>query len=109
MSLEAVINALEHLGLTRQESEVYVYTAKNGPQTFQILAEALKYSPKQINTSLKTLIEKALIIKKGTNLHAISFEEALELLIEREKQKAKFVQNIKKEIFDWASKNITDS
>ena len=102
MSLERVIRALERLGLTRLQSEVYIYAAKTGSQTILEMCEALNYSKKQINVSLKALTEKALIIEKGTKFYAIPFEEALELLLEKEKQQARFVQNLKEEIVDWS-------
>ena len=94
-----MIKALETLGLTRVASEVYVYTAKNGPQTILELDNALKYSKKQIIASLRTLIEHTLIAKEDTTFSAISFEAALELLIEREKQQAQSLQESKKELF----------
>ena len=92
MSLERVIKALESLGLKMLEAEVYVYVAKNGPKTIIELDEALNYSEKRINVSLRTLIEQALVIKEGTNFSAIPFEEALERLIKREKQQSQSLQ-----------------
>ena len=98
-----MIKALERLGLTRVEAEVYVYTAKNGPQTSPEFGEALDYSKKKVNASLRTLIKEALVTKEGNNFHEIPFEEALELLIEREKQQAHYVQEKKKELFaNWS-------
>ena len=64
--------------------------------------EALNYSQKQINGSLATLIEKALITRKDAYFCAIPFEEALELLIERKKQQTESVQeNIEKLLVNW--------
>jgi predicted transcriptional regulator len=102
MSLERVIKALIGLGLSRLDAEVYVYTAKKGPQTVMDLHRALNRSSYQINNSLKTLIAKKLVNKEGTIFSAIPFEEALEMLIEREKEKAKSIEEIKKElIVSW--------
>ena len=102
MSLERVIKALVGLGLTRLEAEVYVYTAKKGPQTVMDLFKALNYSKHQISTGLKTLATKELITKDGSMFSAITFEEALELLINREKKQAKSIEESKKElIVNW--------
>jgi predicted transcriptional regulator len=104
MSLERVIKALESLGLTRLEAEVYVFTAKNGCRTILKLCDALQHSKRQISTSLKTLIEQALITQKGTSYYAIPFEEALEQLIEREKQQAQHVQKKKEQLLaNWSN------
>jgi sugar-specific transcriptional regulator TrmB len=103
LSLERVIKALERLGLTRVEAEVYVFTAKNGSQTILELCKTLNYSKRQVNSTLKTLIEQTLITKKGTNYQAIPFEKTLELLIEREKQQTQFVQERKEELLaNWS-------
>jgi sugar-specific transcriptional regulator TrmB len=89
MSLERIIKALIGLGLSRSDAEVYFYTAKKGPQTVMDLHNSLNYSRHQVSNSLKTLIAKKLVNKEGTIFSALPFEEALEMLIEREKEKAK--------------------
>ena len=102
MSLERVIKALVSLGLTRSDAEVYVYLAKKGPQEVMDLAKALNYVNKKINASLTNLRTKGLVSKEGTIFSAIPFEEALEMLIEREKEQAKSIEEIKKElIVSW--------
>jgi sugar-specific transcriptional regulator TrmB len=98
MSLERIIKALVGLGLTRLEAEVFVYTAKKGPQTVVDLTGALNYSKHQIYSSLKTLAFKELITKNESIFSAIPFEEALELLINREKEQAMSIEESKKEL-----------
>jgi len=102
LSLERVIKALIGLGLSRVDAEVYVYLAKKGPQEVMDLAKALNYVNKKINASLTNLRTKGLVSKEGTIFSAIPFEEALEMLIEREKEQAKSIEEIKKElIVSW--------
>jgi len=102
MSLERVIKALVCLGLSRLDAEVYVYLAKKGPQTVVDLASALNCSKHQIYASLKTLTIKGLVIKDGTTFSALPFEEALELLIELNKEQAEARIESKKELLvNW--------
>ena len=102
MSLERVIKALVCLGLSRSDAEIYVYTAKKGPQTALDLTGALNYSKHQILTSLQTLTRKELVSKDGTIFSALPFEEALELLIRTEKEQAKSIEESRKElIVNW--------
>ena len=97
MSLELIIKALVSLGLSRLDAEVYVYIAKMGSQTAKDLDGALNYSKNQISTSLRMLTAKALVTKEGVKFSAIPFEEALNLLIEREKKQANQYQRKQEE------------
>jgi sugar-specific transcriptional regulator TrmB len=101
LSLELIIKALVSLGLSRLDAEVYVYTAKMGSQTVEDLDGALNYSKNQIYTSLRILTTKALVTKEGIKFSAIPFEEALDLLIEREKKQTNHIQEIKELLVIW--------
>ena len=98
MSLELILKALIRLGLSRLEAEVYVYIAKMGSQKAKDLDGALNYSKNQIYKSLRMLTEKALVTKEGIKFSAIPFEEALDLLIEREKKQANHIKESKKRL-----------
>lgn len=86
MSLERVIKALTGLGLTRSDAEVFIYQAKKGPQTIVEIARALNYGTHKISTSLTTLITKELATANHGIFSVIPFEEALDLLINIEKE-----------------------
>jgi sugar-specific transcriptional regulator TrmB len=102
LSLELIIKALVSLGLSRLEAEVYVYIAKMVSQTVKDLDGALNYSKNRIYKSLRMLTAKALVTKEGIKFSAIPFEEALDLLIEREKKQANHIKESKKElIVSW--------
>lgn len=109
MSLERVINALVGLGLTRLDAEVYVYLAKNGPLSEIVLARELTIKDSKLNRSLKNLRNKEIVRTVGRTsieLWAIPFEEALNLLIEINKQQNVVLQEVKRELFaSW--KNIS--
>ena len=102
MSLELIIKALLTLGLSRLDAEVYVYIAKMGSQKAKDLDVALNYSKNQIYKSLRMLTEKALVTKEGIKFSAIPFEDALDLLIEREKKQTNHIKESKKELLvNW--------
>ncbi|MEJ2281085.1 MAG: helix-turn-helix domain-containing protein [Candidatus Bathyarchaeota archaeon] len=102
MSLERVINTLVNLGLSRTDAEVYVYLGKKGPQKVEDLIKSLNYSKNQINSSLKNLVTKELVKKEGSVFNSLPFEEALELLIKKEKEQADSVEKSKKEfLVSW--------
>lgn len=102
MSLERIINTLVNLGISRSDAEVYVILGKKGPQKVADLIRSLNYSKNQINSSLKNLTNKELVKKDGTVFNALPFEKALELLINKEKEKAKSIEESRKELlFSW--------
>lgn len=102
MSLERVIKALVSLGLSRMDAEIYVYTAKKGPQTISELVKAFQYSRNQIYSALKNLIILGIVMKEVNLFSALSFEEALELLIKKEKERAKSIErNMEELIVSW--------
>jgi len=101
-----VIKALIDLGLSRSDAEVYVYIAKKGPQQTVDLAKALNYSKQKINASLKNLQTKGLVSKDHTIFSALPFEEALDLLIEMEKEQTQVLHESKEELLaTWETKD----
>jgi sugar-specific transcriptional regulator TrmB len=96
LSLERIINTLEKLGLTRIDAEVYAYLAKMGPQKLVDLLRALHYNQKQITATLKILVAKELIINDEQIFSALSFDEALELLIQKDKEQTNILYERKK-------------
>ena len=96
--------------LLRIDAEVYVILPKKGPQTVVDLARALDYSTHKISTSLTTLITKGLVNKNDEMFSALPFEEALELLIELNKEQAEAMSESKKELLvNWTTNDNVDS
>lgn len=106
MSLERVIKALIGLGLTRSDAEVYVYLAKKGPQIGVDLVKALNFSRKKFYASLKNLQTKGLVTKDRRIFSPLPFEEALDLLIKKEKEQAQAMHESKEELLTtWETKD----
>ncbi len=105
MSLERIIEALIGVGLSRRDSEVYVYLAKKGPKTIVHLTKTLIYSKQEINQSLITLQTSGLLTKNQILFCALPFEEALGLLIETKKKQAQSMHENKEELLaSWETK-----
>ena len=106
MSLEVIIKALIDLGLSRSDAELYVYLAKKGPQKAVDLAKALNINKPKIYASLRNLQTKGLVTKVHTIFSALTFEEALNLLINMKKDQAQTIHEDKKELLTtWETKD----
>jgi sugar-specific transcriptional regulator TrmB len=107
LSLERVLKTLEAFGLSRTDSEVYLYLAKKGPKKGREVANALRISKQQLYPSLKNLKNKGVIIAsfdRPALFSALAFEEVLELLITIRVDQAKAIRETKKELLEsWRS------
>lgn len=102
MSLERVIETLVSLGLSRSEAEMYVYIASKVPQKALKIANALNYNKSTVYYYLKKLQKKGLVTKELALFRALPFEEALELLINRQKKETNhFLENKKQLLASW--------
>ena len=102
MSLERVIKALVSLGLSRSEAEMYVYIANKGPQKALDIANALNCNKSTVYDNMKKLQKKGLVTKEVSSFTALPFEETLELLIARERNKTNNFQESKKQLLaNW--------
>ena len=100
-SLERVIEALVSLGLSRTDAEVYVHIAAAGPATVRSMKRSLSFDERQIYRSLKRLQNKGLTLTKDccpAEFSAVSFEKALDLLLEVKKEQAKSLEASKAEL-----------
>ena len=113
MSLERVINALIDLGLSRQDAEIYVYLTKHGPIRETSLAKKLKLKERHLSRILMNLKRKKIVRtveRTSTELYAIPFEEALNLLIEINKQQNAALPEVKNELLtSWRNISQTPS
>jgi sugar-specific transcriptional regulator TrmB len=95
MNQQRVQNALGKLGLPRAEVKVYVYLALNGPQEAERIAEALDFSHELLHTTLESLKNKEIITmpcKQITTFSAITFNDALEILLKAHLKEAQEIE-----------------
>jgi sugar-specific transcriptional regulator TrmB len=96
-----VLKTLESFGLSRVESEVYVYLAKIGPSTAQTLSSGLRMTKQQLYTTLSSLKKKGIIFKKSERtalFYALTFEEFLNLFMKLDSEKVKTIKETKEEL-----------
>jgi sugar-specific transcriptional regulator TrmB len=101
LSLERIIKALVGLGLTQTDAEIYVHLATVGPATARIIVNSLTINKRQIYRSLKALQQKS--IASGSEEYpaefsVVSFEKALDLLLEVKKEQTKSLEASKAEL-----------
>jgi sugar-specific transcriptional regulator TrmB len=85
-----------------------VFLALKGPKKARNIVGNLKINRQQIIRSIKSLQNKGIIASDSENQNvfsALPFEEALELLISKEKEKTQAVQKSKDELLaSWETK-----
>ena len=101
MSKERIVKALEQLGLSNTDTQIYVFLAKNGPHSEREICEILELQKRQVYPSLKSLqgikIVKA-IGKHPVQFSVVPFEEVINLFIEVKKEQAKIIQESREEL-----------
>lgn len=107
MSRERIIKALNGLGLTKHDSTVYIYLAKQGPQEIVDIASMLNMNKKKIHKSLENLQSINIIttsIEYPQEYIAIPIEEVIELVIKIKREQAESLQASKKDLLSsWRS------
>jgi sugar-specific transcriptional regulator TrmB len=107
LSLERIIRIIEAFGLKRIDAEVYVYLAKKGPLRAIEVATALKLSKQKLYHSLRNLRNKGVITadaEQPTFFSAMTFENALDLLVRANIEQAKAIKETKEELLSsWRS------
>ena len=107
MSRERIIKALNGLGLTKCDSNVYIYLAKQGPQEIVDIASMLNMNEKKIHESLKNLQSINIVtasIEHPQEFIAIPIEEVIELVIKVKREQAESLQASKKDLLSsWRS------
>jgi sugar-specific transcriptional regulator TrmB len=105
LSLKRIFKALERLGLSRVEAQIYVFLEKNGAQNDKDIAKALKIRENELISSLKILQDKQIVkasTKETTEFWAVAFEKAIDLLIKLRKEQARNLQDRKVELLsNW--------
>jgi sugar-specific transcriptional regulator TrmB len=110
LSLERVLKTLEGFGLSRVESEVYVYLAKSGPTKAKDLSSQLGITKQHLFATLSSLRKTGIVTKKSEHeslFSALAFEELLDLLLKLNTEKVKTIKETKEELINsW--KNMTE-
>jgi len=105
LSQEQVLKTLVGLGLTRLDSQVYIYLAKRGPQKGQDLSKGLKVQKQQLYRSLKNLQSKGIVnatLEHPARFSAVSFDNVVDIFVKAKMAEAQRIQENKNEILaNW--------
>ena len=113
MSEKTIFNVLRISNLTENESEVYVFLAKNGVQRACDISKSIGMHKAQVYRVLKNLESRGMVdltLEKPARYTAISFENLLELLIKTKKDDVSFLEENKNALLtQWESINLQNS
>ena len=96
-----MLKTLEGFGLSRVESEVYVYLAKAGPSQTEELSFRLRMTKQQLYPALKHLEDKGVVVSKPERVRlfsAVAFEELLNLFVRINAEQAKAIKEARQEL-----------
>ncbi|MEM2147606.1 MAG: helix-turn-helix domain-containing protein, partial [Candidatus Bathyarchaeia archaeon] len=106
-SLEIIEKTLHRLGLSKNETKVYIYIARTGEHKASEISEALSLHRTETYRILRDLEKKGLIssvFEKPLRFIATPFEKALDILIETRKMKIDLLEKRKESLVDiWLS------
>jgi len=97
----SVQQILQKLGLTQNESMVYLYLDKNKPKKAKEISQCLKLPRTQTYHLLTALQNKGLIIitsDRPTKFEGVEFEKVLDILIDYEQKRVADIQLMRSEL-----------
>ena len=101
------------LGLTRLDSQVYIYLAKKGSLRGQDLSKGLKMQKQQLYRSLKNLQKQGIVnatLEYPARFNAVSFDKVVDIFVKAKMAEAHQIQETRDEILaNWQSINLADS
>jgi sugar-specific transcriptional regulator TrmB len=106
-ALEVIENALQKLGLSKNEIRVYVYLARSGMRKASEISEAISLHRTETYRILRDLEKTGLVssvFEKPLKFIATPFEKAIDILIKTKKLKLQLLEKKKKELVElWVS------
>lgn len=113
MSHERVHKTLVSLGLTRQDSQVYLYLSKKGLQKGRDLINGLKLTKQQLYHSLKSLQSKGIVnatLESPARFSAVPLEKVLDSFLKAKIEETRRLQHEKEEILStWEAVAIHEN
>jgi sugar-specific transcriptional regulator TrmB len=106
-SLEVIENALQKLGLSKNEIKVYIYLARSGIRKASEISEAISLHRTETYRILRDLEKMGLVssvFEKPLKFIATPFEKAIDILIKTKKLRLQLLEKKKKDLVDlWVS------
>jgi sugar-specific transcriptional regulator TrmB len=112
LSLERIYKTLIKIGLSQIESRVYIHLAACGPAKARTIIFNLSIKKQQLYRSLRSLKTKKLVnynLEFPVTFSAVSFKEALKILIKMKDKQAQQIEEKKDGFLSlWNSITIKD-
>jgi sugar-specific transcriptional regulator TrmB len=113
LSQERALKTLVELGLTQQDSQVYLFLSKKGLQRGRDLTSGLKITKQQLYCSLKSLQSRGIVnatLERPARFSAVTLEKVLDSFLKAKIEETQRLQQVKSEILsDWQSFTIQDN
>ncbi|MGQ9479165.1 MAG: TrmB family transcriptional regulator [Thermoproteota archaeon] len=107
---ERLFEELSEYGLTENEAKVFIQLLKLGPMTASELGRSLGISRTEVYNILTSLQNKGVIdasLDRPARFSTMSFDKALEILIEAEKKRIAMMENSKEELMKiWKAVHV---
>jgi sugar-specific transcriptional regulator TrmB len=110
MMKDWMFKTLVDLGFKKQDAEVYVFLALNGPKNAKKIADTTLTNKRQIYRILQKLQSREIItatINRTVQYSAVSFDKVLDILIQANMEEANRMEDKKEEIIALWKSNVT--
>ncbi len=112
MKRGTIEEALRDFGLTKKESEVYIFLGKRGPLKGGDVAKQIKMNKGQVYRTLKSLQKKGLVeatLEYPTRFTAVPFAKIIDSFIKAKQEEVALVEERKKALIDdWENISQTE-
>jgi sugar-specific transcriptional regulator TrmB len=108
-----VLKTLVGLGLTRLDSQIYIFLAKKGPQRGNEISKGLKVQKQQLYRSLKSLQSKGIVdasLEHPARFSAVTFDKVVDIFVKAKMAEANQIQENKEEILaSWKAMAVGET
>jgi sugar-specific transcriptional regulator TrmB len=101
LSKERIIKALEGLGFTQLDAQIYIFLAKEGAHNIGEIKSALNLQESKVYRRLKELQDVEIVKTIGEHpiqYSAVTFEQVIDLFIEVKKEQTKNIKESREEL-----------
>jgi sugar-specific transcriptional regulator TrmB len=110
---DQILKTLQDLGLTRLDSQIYLYLSKRGPQKASEICKGLKVQKQPLYRCLKHLQSKGIVtesLEHPAKFNAVSFDKVVDIFVKVKMAEAQHIQENKKELLaKWQALAIGES
>ena len=102
-----MVKTLIHLGLTDDDTQIFIYLTTNGPQRVKVIAQTLKLKKQDLYRTLKRMRTKGIINvshEYSACFSAVAMDEVLDILGKDKIEQQRLLEENKEELLStWQS------